>query len=276
MTKAPSFPFYPGDWLKDFELSVCSIFARGLLIDMLCIMWGAKERGRLVKADGAAAWTLDEIADSIRGGNREEKVAGIKELLSGGALSQDTNGVVFSRRLSRYGDVSSKRRIAGSKGGSISQAKRQANQQQDGEQSGEQTIKQKHKQNQAPSFSPSGDVPYPTVPIQGDDDDFKARVLELVRTAKSQLPPIQSGDDKRLLWKVCSAATRGAIGMTELNAAIDASRNAKEKDKPWAYVTGCFRNAIGKKRLLQVMRLEPPPPSSKDSGSADPGPVALV
>ena len=38
MPKRPSFQFYPGDWLRSSDLRSCSVGARGLWIDMLCLM----------------------------------------------------------------------------------------------------------------------------------------------------------------------------------------------------------------------------------------------
>lgn len=48
MAKLPSFQFYPGDWLKDPDLRICSLAAKGLLIDMLCYMHESQERGVLL------------------------------------------------------------------------------------------------------------------------------------------------------------------------------------------------------------------------------------
>jgi len=47
MGKAPSFQFYPSDWLSDPQLRQASSMARGVWIDCLCFMWEAPERGTL-------------------------------------------------------------------------------------------------------------------------------------------------------------------------------------------------------------------------------------
>lgn len=116
------FWFYTGDWLKDPELRFCSIFARGLLVDLLCFMFESKERGYLVWPDGSPR-TNEEIADAVSGGDRLKKLEAIAELERKGVLSRDSRGVLFSRRMARLGEISQTRSEAGSKGGSKTQAK---------------------------------------------------------------------------------------------------------------------------------------------------------
>lgn len=48
MSKAPAFQFYPGDWRRDTQVQMLSMFARGVWFEMLCCMWDAPERGKLV------------------------------------------------------------------------------------------------------------------------------------------------------------------------------------------------------------------------------------
>jgi hypothetical protein len=57
--KLPWFQFYPGDWMKDPALRACSLPARGLYMDMLCIFFESPERGISPYAAGkleAKAW----------------------------------------------------------------------------------------------------------------------------------------------------------------------------------------------------------------------------
>jgi hypothetical protein len=126
MSKSPGFWFFTGDWLKDSELRFCSLFARGLLVDLLCLMFEAKERGYLSKPDGTPRED-SEIVDAISGSTREEKLAALAELESSGVLSRDNRGVLYSRRLAKLGELSSKRSKAGSKGGSKTEAKPKQN-----------------------------------------------------------------------------------------------------------------------------------------------------
>jgi hypothetical protein len=129
MGKSPGFWFFTGDWMKDPELRFCSIFARGLLVDLLCLMFESKRMGYLCKADGEPRED-GEIVDAIAGSTHDEKLAGLDELEESGVLSRDSNGVLFSRRIARLADVSKERSKAGSKGGS----KTQANLKQEGKQ----------------------------------------------------------------------------------------------------------------------------------------------
>ncbi len=49
--RLPSFQFYPGDWLTDTSLRMCSPETRGVWIDLLCHMHMANERGFLMVGD---------------------------------------------------------------------------------------------------------------------------------------------------------------------------------------------------------------------------------
>jgi len=122
MNKSPGFWFFTGDWLKDPELRFCSIFARGLLVDLLCYMFEAKEQGCLVWPNGEPR-TNEQIANAVSGGDLQEKIDAIEELVQKGVLSRDQKGVLYSRRLVRLKEISESRKESGSKGGS----KRQAN-----------------------------------------------------------------------------------------------------------------------------------------------------
>ena len=129
MAKSPGFWFFTGDWMKDPELRFCSLFARGLLVDLLCILFEAKEQGYASNPDGTPR-TNEQIADAVAGGSREEKLAALAELEQSGVLSRDSRGVLFSRRIARLAELSAARKQNGSKGGS----KRQANLKQNDEQ----------------------------------------------------------------------------------------------------------------------------------------------
>jgi hypothetical protein len=131
MAKSPGFWFFTGDWMKDPELRFCSLFARGLLVDLLCILFEAKEQGYASNPDGTPR-TNEQIVAAISGGDAPEKLAALEELEKSGALSRDSRGVLFSRRLSRLSELSAKRKQNGSKGGSKRQAKPKQNTKQNG------------------------------------------------------------------------------------------------------------------------------------------------
>lgn len=123
MAKLPAFQFYPGDWMKDPNLRRCSHAAKGVWIDMLCLMFECDERG--VLASGGVPWGLDEIARAV-GGAPDVALSCVEELLAKGVASRNGSGAIFSRRLVRDEQIRTERSKAGSVGGSKTQAKRQA------------------------------------------------------------------------------------------------------------------------------------------------------
>lgn len=115
--KLPAFQFYPGDWLKDPRLRVCSHAAKGVYIDMLCLMFESDERG--VLATAGRAWSETEIAQAV-GGDQNVTLAGIRELVDRGVVSRqgsNPEGAIYSRRMVR--DEQKRRQCseAGKKGG---------------------------------------------------------------------------------------------------------------------------------------------------------------
>lgn len=98
MSKLPAFQFYPGDWMKDPNLRRCSAAARGIWMDLLCLMFECADRGRLVT--NSVTWTLQDAAQAISG-DTKENLSLIQELLDKGVAHQDENGVIYSKRLLR-------------------------------------------------------------------------------------------------------------------------------------------------------------------------------
>jgi hypothetical protein len=163
MGKSPGFWFFTGDWLKDPELRFCSIFARGLLVDLLCYMFEAKEQGFLVWPNGNPI-TDEEIAMSIGGGTQKEKLDAICELEVKGVLSRDSRGVLYSRRIARLAELSETRKQAGSKGGSktqanVKQTSEQSNKQKRGVSDSDSVSDSDLFRNTNPPLSPKGERP---------------------------------------------------------------------------------------------------------------------
>ena len=96
--KLPSFQFYPGDWMKDPNLRRCSPAARGVWIDMLCLMFECDERG--VLASGGEPWTREEIACAV-GGAQDVALSCIDELVRKGVARCREDGALYSARLVR-------------------------------------------------------------------------------------------------------------------------------------------------------------------------------
>ena len=97
--KLPSFQMYPGDWMKDPALRSCSIAARGLWMDMLCLMFECDRRGYLQTASGSP-YSLDQLA-RMTGCSTDEVTRMVGELETSGVFSRTAHGTIFSRRLSR-------------------------------------------------------------------------------------------------------------------------------------------------------------------------------
>lgn len=97
--KLPFMPLATGDWLKDPNLRRCSPQARGVFIDLLCLMWESSPRGVLGKS--SSPWSLEDAAGAV-GGNQDVTLGCIKELLAKGPLARSKRtGRVFSRRMVR-------------------------------------------------------------------------------------------------------------------------------------------------------------------------------
>ncbi|HXC61949.1 MAG TPA: hypothetical protein VNV63_04690, partial [Nitrospiria bacterium] len=99
MGKLPAFMFYPGDWQKDPCLRRCSKAAKGVWMDMLCLLFECPVRGVFVDASGKP-WSDEEIAEAI-GGDIGANMGHIAELVSKGVAQRDTRGAIFSRRMVR-------------------------------------------------------------------------------------------------------------------------------------------------------------------------------
>lgn len=162
MAKKPAFQFYPGDWMKDPELRSVSIAARGLWIDMLCLMFESSERGYLL-IRGKAPSEI-QLARMV-GCTGEELSLALDELKNAGVLSQTGMGVLFSRRLVRDAELSNKRSKSGKKGGNPNFAKGQPNpyydekDKQNDNQNDNQKISTVDKQKITPSSSTSVIIP---------------------------------------------------------------------------------------------------------------------
>lgn len=96
MSAQPWMKFYPRDWRGDQALRVVSLSARGLWMEMLCIMHEASPRGHLLI--GASAVTDDALARSV-GARIEEVQAMLVELHDAGVFDRSRNGVILSRRM---------------------------------------------------------------------------------------------------------------------------------------------------------------------------------
>ena len=100
MTKKPWFKFYPTDWRDDEALRMCSIAARGLWLEMLCIMDRAQPRGFLLVKDKRPS--IPQIA-TMAGITAQECAPLLKELEENGVFERRLDGTLFSRKMASEG-----------------------------------------------------------------------------------------------------------------------------------------------------------------------------
>jgi hypothetical protein len=94
--KKPSFQFYPGDWMKDPNLSMCSPATRGIWTDLLCFVFELRQGGQVTG-------TADQIARACRC-TVAEFVAAAEELRvtkTANISERDGKFTVKSRRMER-------------------------------------------------------------------------------------------------------------------------------------------------------------------------------
>lgn len=90
--------FYPSDWRGDPALSICSLAARGLWIEMICIMHEADPYGTLSFRGKPIGSELLARMASLPVGEVEQALA---ELREAGVFDVQKNGVIFSRKMKR-------------------------------------------------------------------------------------------------------------------------------------------------------------------------------
>jgi hypothetical protein len=110
--KRPAFQFYPGDWLRDAALRSCSIPARGVWIDMLCIMHDGNPYGHLRVNEKDVQ--LEVLAKMI-GIEKKALRKCVKELENHGVFSRNDLGTIYCRRMVRDESVREKRASGGVK-----------------------------------------------------------------------------------------------------------------------------------------------------------------
>ena len=114
MAKRPAFQFYPGDWLRSTDVRTCSVGARGLWIDMICLMHEGTPYGHLKVARKVI---LPENLAKIVGATLHEVEGWLLELEEVGVFSRSDDGTIFSRRMIRDEEIREKRASGGHLGG---------------------------------------------------------------------------------------------------------------------------------------------------------------
>jgi hypothetical protein len=112
--KRPAILFYPGDWLRDTGLRLCSIEARGLWMDMICYMHDCVPYGYL-KVNHKVIHDVNLVP--MVGVNLDILQRLLKELIDFGVCGVDRDGCYFSRRMVRDEELRTKRASGGHLGG---------------------------------------------------------------------------------------------------------------------------------------------------------------
>jgi hypothetical protein len=94
--KRPAFQFYPADWRKHTDLQTCSIGARGLWVEMLCIMHECEPYGHLtLRGDPMPVEKLARLAGLLPA----ECELLLKELEDADIFSRTRSHLIYSRRM---------------------------------------------------------------------------------------------------------------------------------------------------------------------------------
>lgn len=115
--KTRSIAFFPSDWRADSDLAFCSLAARGLWIEMLCIMHGCTPYGHLTK--NGQPMSVKDLSLLVKSDPEEVSVL-LKQLAEANVFSTTNNGIIFSRRMVRTNKLHNIRSKAGSRGAQVS------------------------------------------------------------------------------------------------------------------------------------------------------------
>lgn len=114
MSAVPWLKFFPSNWRSDPALRSCSIGARGLWMEMICIMHEAEPRGSL-RINGVPV-TAKQLA-ALAGIRQKECEKLLAELENSGVFSRENDGEIYSRRMRRETEKALKDKENGKQGG---------------------------------------------------------------------------------------------------------------------------------------------------------------
>lgn len=96
--RRPWFQFFPGDWMSDPGVRMSSLPARGLWLEMICIMHQASSPGYL-EINGQPI-DAERLANLV-GARYDSVTEALQELLQNGVYDVDGRGCIYSRRMVR-------------------------------------------------------------------------------------------------------------------------------------------------------------------------------
>jgi hypothetical protein len=113
--RQPWFKFFPTDWQGDTALRACSLTARGLWAELICIMHKAEPYGHLL-INGVAP-TNAELMRIVAPHSKRAFTKALAELRTRGVVAVTDNGVLYARDMVRQHHIATERAKAGSVGG---------------------------------------------------------------------------------------------------------------------------------------------------------------
>lgn len=114
MSKRPAFQFYPSDWRNEAGLRLCSIGARGLWVEMMCLMHDGAPYGHLTVVGRPIS---PEALARLVGEGAVPVKRWLAELRDNEVFSETEHGVIYSRRMVRDEGLREARATGGSAGG---------------------------------------------------------------------------------------------------------------------------------------------------------------
>lgn len=211
--RRPSFQFYPADWRKDPALSSCSLAARGLWIELVCIAHEAEKYGHL--SINGKPMSVAQISRMV--GESPSTVAKLlSELESAGVFSRTEEGSIYSRRMVQDEHIREIRANAGRFGGNPNLVRQDTS---IGANEGSDLLKQNDKQTPTPSSSSSSSITGTDVPVAtGKPDlphcphllliDLFARKLPQLPQPKPELWDGKRANAMRARWRWVLTARR--------------------------------------------------------------------
>lgn len=207
---APWLKFYPSDWRADPALRMCSLAARGLWMEMLCLMHEATPRGSLL-INGVPV--TDRQLASLCGVTAREVAGCLTQLEEAGVFSREDNQTIYSRRM-RRDDEKAQRDKANGKGGGNPSLKQGVNP----------PVKAQIPEAREPERKKDAADAAPELPLTAD--------AELYRRGKQILGPNAGGLIKRLI-----SSKDGNLALAR--AAIE---TASTKSSPREYIGAIINN----------------------------------
>jgi hypothetical protein len=121
----PWMKFYTSDWRADPRLKMCSAAARGVWIEMICLMHEATPYGHLLIHGQSPNEAQLASLTGIPSADLPDMIAELERM---GVFSRTREGVVYSRKLVRMASTSAKARKNGKLGGNPTLGKERGNQ----------------------------------------------------------------------------------------------------------------------------------------------------